>query len=458
MNTPAIPATVARLRQTFDSGKTRPIEWRLAQLGEIERAMRDHEADFAEALQKDLGKCRFEAVMTEMSFVEQEAKYARKHLRNWMRHTRVRTPMMAQPGRSYIEPEPKGVVLIIAPWNYPMSMVAAPLVGAVAAGNCAVMKPSEVTSHTSAALAAILPRYLDKDAFAVVEGAIPETTELLEQKFDHILYTGNERVAQIVMMAAAKHLTPVTLELGGKSPCIIDKSADIEVAASRIAWGKFINAGQTCVAPDHVLVHRDVATQFIDAITRRIKDFYGEDAAQSPDYCRIASERHAARFAKLLEGQKIHHGGRVDVASRFVEPTIVLDPPVDSALMTEEIFGPVLPVITVDEMHHAIKFVADRPKPLALYVFTKSKALEDAVLDRISAGSVCINDAVIFMVSPELPFGGVGNSGMGRYTGWYGFETFSHMRPVMKRGFRFDAPIRYPPYTEGKAKLMKLVR
>jgi aldehyde dehydrogenase (NAD+) len=375
-----------------------------------------------------------------------------------MRHTSVRTPMMAQPGRSYIEPEPKGVVLIIAPWNYPLSMVAAPLVGAVAAGNCAIMKPSEITTHTSAALAAILPRYLDKDAFAVVEGGVPETTELLEQKFDHILYTGNERVAQIVMMAAAKHLTPVTLELGGKSPCIIDKSADIEVAASRIAWGKFINAGQTCVAPDHVLVHRDVATQFIDAITRRIKDFYGEDAAQSPDYCRIASERHAARFAKLLEGQKIHHGGRVDVASRFVEPTIVLDPPVDSALMTEEIFGPVLPVITVDEMHHAIKFVADRPKPLALYVFTKSKALEDAVLDRISAGSVCINDAVIFMVSPELPFGGVGNSGMGRYTGWYGFETFSHMRPVMKRSFRFDAPIRYPPYTEKKERLMRLVR
>jgi aldehyde dehydrogenase (NAD+) len=375
-----------------------------------------------------------------------------------MRHTSVRTPMMAQPGRSYIEPEPKGVVLIIAPWNYPLSMVVAPLVGAVAAGNCAAMKPSEITTHTSTALAAILPRYLDKDAFAVVEGGVPETTELLEHKFDHILYTGNERVARIVMTAAAKNLTPVTLELGGKSPCIIDKSADIEVAASRIAWGKFINAGQTCVAPDHVLVHRSVATQFVDALTRRIKDFYGEDASQSPDYCRIASERHAARFAKLLEGQKIHHGGRVDVARRYVEPTIVLDPPVDSELMTEEIFGPVLPIITVDEMHHAIKFVADRPKPLALYVFTRSKALEEAVLERLSAGSVCINDAVIFMVSPELPFGGVGNSGMGRYTGWYGFETFSHMRPVMKRSFRFDAPIRYPPYTDMKAKLMKLAR
>ena len=458
MSSAPIPLTVERLRQTFDSGKTRPIEWRLAQLAEVQRAMRDHEADFAEALRKDLGKPRFEAVMTEMSWADAEAKYARKHLGNWMRPTRVSTPMMAQPGRSYIEPEPKGVVLIIAPWNYPLSMIMCPLVGAMAAGNCAVLKPSEITTHTSAALAAILPRYLDNDAFAVVEGGVPETTELLEQKFDHILYTGNERVARIVMTAAAKHLTPVTLELGGKSPCLIDKSADLEVAASRIAWGKFINAGQTCVAPDHVLVHREVATQFIDAITRRIKDFYGEDASQSPDYCRIASERHAARFAKLLEGQKIHHGGRVDVAKRFVEPTIVLDPAADSELMTEEIFGPVLPVITVDEMHHAIKFVADRPKPLALYVFTKSKALEDAVLERISAGSVCINDAVIFMVSPELPFGGVGNSGMGRYTGWYGFETFSHMRPVMKRGFRFDAPIRYPPYTEKKERLMKLVR
>jgi aldehyde dehydrogenase (NAD+) len=448
-SSPVVP-TVQRLRQTFDSGRTRPLDWRLGQLTEIERVMREHESDFAEALRLDLGKCRFEAVLTELSFVEEEAKYARKHLRSWMRPIRVRTPLMAQPGRSYIEPEPKGVVLIIAPWNYPLSMVMAPLVGAVAAGNCAVMKPSEITSHTSAALASILPRYLDSEAFAVVEGGIPETTELLEQRFDHILYTGNERVARIVMSAAAKHLTPVTLELGGKSPCLIDKSADLEVAASRIAWGKFINAGQTCVAPDHVLVHRDVAGPFVDAITRRIKEFYGEDPAHSPDYCRIASERHAARFQDLLKGQNIHLGGRVDVAGRFVEPTIVLDPAPDSELMQEEIFGPVLPVITVDEMHQAVQFVAERPKPLALYVFTRSKALEDAVLGRLSAGSVCINDAVIFMVSPELPFGG--------YSCWYGFETFSHMRPVMKRSFRLDAPIRYPPYTDRKAKLLKLVR
>jgi len=458
MTDSTIPATLARLRQTFDGGKTRPVEWRLQQLAEIERVLHEHEADFTEALRKDLSKSSFEAGMAELGWITAEAKYARKHLRNWMKPSRVRTPLLMQPGRSYIEPEPKGVVLIIAPWNYPLSMVMCPLVGAVAAGNCAVMKPSEITSHTSAAIATILPRYLDPEAFAVVEGGVPETTEILQQRFDHILYTGNERVATVVMTAAAKHLTPVTLELGGKSPCLIDRSADIEVAASRIAWGKFINAGQTCVAPDHVLVHREVAQQFIDTLTRRIKDFYGEDPSQSPDYCRIASERHAARFVDLLKGHKIHVGGRVDVAKRYVDPTIVLDPPADSALMQEEIFGPVLPVITVDEMHHAIKFVADRPKPLALYLFTKSKALEDAVLGRLSAGSVCINDAVIFMASPELPFGGVGNSGMGRYTGWYGFETFSHMKPVMKRSFRFDSSLRYPPYTEKKAKLLKLVR
>jgi aldehyde dehydrogenase (NAD+) len=454
----SIPEVLQRVRAAFATGKTRPLEWRLHQLGELARAMREHEADFAEALQADLHKCSFETALSELGFVASEAKYACRHLRRWTRAKRVSTPMMALPGRSYIQPEPKGVVLIIAPWNYPLSMVCAPLVGVIAAGNCAVLKPSEVTTHTSAAIARILPRYLDRDAFAVVEGGVPETTELLENQFDHILYTGNERVARIVMTAAAKHLTPCTLELGGKSPCLIDKNANLEVAASRIAWGKFINAGQTCVAPDHVLVHRAVATQFTELLAAKIKEFYGEDPSQSPDYCRIASERHAARFAKLLEGQKIHTGGQVDVAKRYVAPTIVLDPAPDSELMQEEIFGPVLPIITVDEMHHAIKFVAERPKPLALYLFTKSKALEEAVLDKLSAGSVCINDAVIFMVSPELPFGGIGNSGMGRYTGWYGFETFSHMKPVMKRGFRFDAPMRYPPYNDFKRRIMELVR
>ena len=453
-----IDQTLRRVRTSFDAGRTRPLAWRHAQLAAIERMLDEREADFAEALRLDLNKSRHESFLSETSFVVEEAKYARRHLARWMRGSRVRTPMMAQPGRSRIVPEPKGVVLIIAPWNYPLSMVLAPLVGALAAGNAAVVKPSEISRHTSAALARILPRYLDTEAIAVVEGGVAETTELLEQRFDHILYTGNERVARIVMAAAARHLTPVTLELGGKCPCLVAGDADLEVAASRIVWGKFLNAGQTCVAPDHVLVQREAAPRLLDALVRRIREFYGDDAAASPDYGRIATERHAARFEQLLAGQRIHYGGRMDVANRYVEPTIVLDPPPESALMQQEIFGPVLPVIAVDDMKAAMRMVAARPKPLALYVFTRDEALADAARESISAGTVCINDAVIFMVSPELPFGGVGASGMGRYSGWYGFETFSHMKPVMTRSFRFDAPIRYPPYNDTKARLLKLIR
>jgi aldehyde dehydrogenase (NAD+) len=447
-----------RLRASFEAGRTRPLEWRRAQLAAIERMLEDREADFAEALRLDLNKSRYESFLSETSFVIEEAKFAHRHLARWMRGSRVRTPMMAQPGRSRIVPEPKGVVLIIAPWNYPLSMVLAPLVGALAAGNAAIVKPSEISRHTSAALARILPRYMDPEAVAVIEGGVAETTELLEQRFDHILYTGNERVARIVMAAAARHLTPVTLELGGKSPCLVAGDANLDVAAARIVWGKFLNAGQTCVAPDHVLVERRAAAPLLAALVRRIREFYGEDAAASPDYGRIATERHAARFERLLAGQRIHYGGRVDVAQRYVEPTIVLDPSPDSALMQEEIFGPVLPVIAVDDMDAAMRLVAARPKPLALYVFTHDEALAEAVRDSLSAGTVCINDAVIFMVSPELPFGGVGASGMGRYSGWYGFETFSHMKPVMTRSLRFDPPIRYPPYNDTKARLLKLVR
>ena len=450
--------TLRRLRASFEAGRTRPLEWRRAQLAAIERMLEDREADFAEALRLDLNKSRYESFLSETSFVIEEAKFAHRHLARWMRGSRVRTPMMAQPGRSRIVPEPKGVVLIIAPWNYPLSMVLAPLVGALAAGNAAIVKPSEISRHTSAALARILPQYIDPEAVAVIEGGVAETTELLEQRFDHILYTGNERVARIVMAAAARHLTPVTLELGGKSPCLVAGDANLDVAAARIVWGKFLNAGQTCVAPDHVLVERRAAAPLLAALVRRIREFYGEDAAASPDYGRIATERHTARFEQLLAGQRIHYGGRVDVAQRYVEPTIVLDPSPDSALMQEEIFGPVLPVIAVDDMDAAMRLVAARPKPLALYVFTHDEALAEAVRDSLSAGTVCINDAVIFMVSPELPFGGVGASGMGRYSGWYGFETFSHMKPVMTRSLRFDPPIRYPPYNDTKARLLKLIR
>ena len=366
---------------------------------------------------------------------------------------------MAMPGRSYIQPEPKGVVLIIAPWNYPLSMVCAPLVGAIAAGNCAVMKPSEITSHTSAAIARILPRYLDSDAFAVIEGGVAETTELLEQPFDHILYTGNERVARIVMTAAAKHLTPVTLELGGKSPCIIDKSADLDVAAARIAWGKFINAGQTCVAPDHVLVHRDVAAQFVDtlagedqAVLRRRSDARARTSAASRASGTRRGSPSCSRARRCTPAAR-STSRRVSSRRRSCSTRRS-----DSELMREEIFGPVLPVITVDEMHHAIKFVADRPKPLALYLFSKSKALEEAVLSRLSAGSVCINDAVIFMVSPELPFGGIGDERHGSLHGLVRLRNVQPHEAGHEAQLPLDAPLRYPPYDDFKAKVMRLVR
>jgi len=449
---------LAKLRTGFEAGRTRPMAWRQQQLTRLIALLVEHEGDIATALRSDLGKSGFETALSETGFVISEAKFALKHLPRWMRSKRVSTPLMAQPGHSRIQAEPKGVVLIIAPWNYPLSMVLAPLVGVIAAGNAAVMKPSEVTSHTSALLARLVPQYLDPQCFAVVEGGVPQTTALLEQHFDHIMYTGNEHVARIVMTAAAKHLTPVTLELGGKSPCLIDESADLAVAVSRIAWGKFVNAGQTCVAPDHVYVQSRIADEFIVLMRQRLREFYGEDPARSPDYCRIASERHTARFEKLLAGQTIVHGGRVDVAQRYVEPTLVLDPHPDSPLMQEEIFGPVLPIIAVERLDAVIELLARRPKPLALYLFARNVELEQAVLARVSAGTVCINDAMIFMASPQLPFGGVGNSGMGRYTGWFGFETFSHMKPIMKRSFRFDVDVRYPPYTERKARLLKMLR
>jgi aldehyde dehydrogenase (NAD+) len=419
--------------------------------------LKEREGELTAALQADLHKSPFEGWLTELSFVAGEVRYAKRNLGRWMKPLKAKTPLMAQPGRSWLQPEPKGVALIIAPWNYPFSMLIAPLVGAMSAGCAAVLKPSEVTSHTSAILARLLPQYLDPEMYVVVEGAVEETTALLAQRWDHIFYTGNERVGQIVMAAAAKHLTPVTLELGGKSPVLVDASADIEVTAARLAWGKFLNAGQTCVAPDHVLVQREVAPQLLDALARRIREFYGEDPKQSPDFGRIASERHTARFATLLQGQKIHCGGQVDVAARYVAPTLVVDPAPDSPLMQEEIFGPVLPVIAVESMEAAIRHVAARPKPLALYLFSRNPRLEEEVADRLSAGSMCFNDVVIFMAAQELPFGGVGNSGIGRYSGWYGFETFSHMKPVMKRSFRLDSSLRYPPYGPRKEKIWRVV-
>lgn len=451
----AIASLVQKIRDTSDTGRTRDFQWRVKQLNQIKKMTLEQEDKILDALKKDLSKGTMESWTSEVGFVVGDVDHTLKYLKKWMKARKVSTPIAAQPGKSYQLPEPLGTVLIIGAWNYPFQLVLAPVIAAVAAGNCAVIKPSELAENTSQLLAEIIPQYLDTEAFAVVEGAVDETTALLKQQFDHILYTGGEVVGKIVMRAAAEYLTPVTLELGGKSPCIVDSSADFNVTAARIVWSKWMNSGQTCVAPDYILVEKSQTQKLIDAIKAKIKEFYGTDVAQSPDYGRIINERHFARLAHYLENQNVVHGGETDANSKYIAPTIVLDPDLDSPLMQEEIFGPILPIVSLDNIDQAIPFVNQRAKPLALYVYTKNDQFEKQVLGSTSAGNVCVNDGFMFMVNANLPFGGVGNSGMGSYHGQSGFDTFSHLKTVMKRSFMFDFDLRYPPFTDKKFSILK---
>lgn len=455
MSTLNILENITSLRNNFNTGATRNIAWRLKQLQQLKKMTSENQAQIRDALKKDLNKCELEAYTGEIGYVLGEIDYSVKKLRKWMQPRSVATPMVAQPGKSYIQPEPLGTVLIIGAWNYPYQLVIAPLIAAIAAGNCAVIKPSELSPNTSAIIAELVGKYLDKEAFLVVEGGVEETTAVLKQQFDHILYTGGEAVGKIVMRAAAEYLTPVTLELGGKSPCVVENSADLKVSAARIAWCKWMNAGQTCVAPDYVIVQEDMAEKFISVLRQTIKDFYGDDPAASDDYARIVNQRHFQRIVSYLEDENVTLGGEHKEQERYIAPTIVLNPSLDSKLMQEEIFGPILPIITVKNIEQAIPFINARPKPLAMYVFTKRSNFEQRILQETSAGSVCVNDGMMFMTNKELPFGGVGMSGMGSYSGQAGFDTFSHLKAVMKRQFMFDVDIRYPPYNQSKLNWLK---
>jgi aldehyde dehydrogenase (NAD+) len=450
-----IPELVARLRARFDSGVTRPVEWRLEQLRKLEAMLREHEKAFTDALHADLRKPDIEGFLMDIGIVATDIAQMRRKLRSWMKPERVPTPLALQPGKSYLVREPLGVVLVIAPWNYPVQLVVAPLAAAFAAGNVAVVKPSELTPHTSALLARLLAASFEPDVVACVEGGVPETTALLAERFDHILYTGNARVARIVMQAAAKHLTPVTLELGGKSPCIIDADCDLETSARRIAWGKFVNSGQTCIAPDYVLVHRSREEELVNLLAKQIRAFYGDDPQKSPDFARVVSEQHVDRLAKLLESGSVAAGGKVDRADRYVAPTILRNVSPDSPAMQDEIFGPILPILPIDDVDEAIRFVNGREKPLALYVFTNRDEVEERVLAQTSAGGVSVNAVAWHAGNPNLPFGGVGESGMGSYHGRFGFETFSHRKPVLKKSTRVDPKMAYPPYTRLKKALIK---
>ncbi len=452
----SIPETVAQLRQRFETGVTRSREWRLRQLDGLAKFMTEREGEILEALHADLGKPPLEALAAEVAFSLGEIREFKKHLKDWMKPEKVSTPLLTQPGKSFIVREPLGVVLVIAPWNYPFQLAIAPAIAAIAAGNTVLLKPSEVAPHTSALIARWLPRYVDASCIRVIEGGVAETTKILEQRFDHIFYTGNGVVGRIVMTAAAKHLTPVTLELGGKSPCIVDRTADLDVAARRIVWGKFYNAGQTCVAPDHVLVEESVHDALLNRMVATLRSFYGDDPQASADYGRVINGRHHARLLRLLEQSgTVVCGAEHDASDRYIAPTILKDVPLDSAVMGEEIFGPILPVLSVPNVDAAIRIINDRPKPLALYIFSSDERTQQRVIDRTSSGGMAINHVWLHLAVPGLPFGGVGESGMGAYHGRHGFETFSHRRGVLKKPTMVDPDLLYPPYTATKSKWIK---
>ncbi len=451
---PEVESEVAKARAAFDAGRTRTIAWRKATLRALRERVRTREADLLAALREDLGKPTFEAWATEIGFTIADIDQTCAALDSWAAPQRVATPMAFQPGASHLHYEPLGVVAVIAPWNYPMQLLLLPAIAAIAAGNAVVMKPSELAPSTDRVLGEIV-RSLNDPAVTIVHGGVAETTELLKQRFDHIVYTGNSRVARVVMRAAAEHLTPVTLELGGKSPAIVSRNANIDIAAKRIAWGKFLNAGQTCIAPDYVLVESSVHDALVAKLNEQITAFYGTDPKQSTDYGRIVNEAHFHRLEKLLHCGTLAAGGDTDVDGRYISPTILTNITRDDPPMHEEIFGPVLPIIAIDDLDAAIEFVNEDEKPLALYVFSEDDAETENIIARSTSGGACINGTILHVSNPNLPFGGVGESGMGAYHGKFGFEALSHRRAVHSRSTKIDPPLLYPPYTKGKEKLMR---
>ncbi|XP_055008761.1 aldehyde dehydrogenase family 3 member B1 [Boleophthalmus pectinirostris] len=447
-------AMLQRLRTSFQSGVTVPEKFRRAQLNQLLSLLQENEQRILEALHKDLAKPKFEAVLSEMDIVINEVHFALSNLRSWMQDEHVTKTLATKVDECYVRREPLGVVLIIGPWNYPIHLLLLPLVGAIAAGNCVVIKPSEVSSAVEAVIAELVPKYLSQDCFAVVCGGAEDTQALLKNKFDHILYTGSQSVARCILQAAAPHLTPVTLELGGKCPCFIHHRVDPLAAARRLAWAKYFNVGQSCVAPDYVLCTEETRDALVTALKQVLFEFYGEEPQKCPDMARIISAKHWTRLMGLLGKSKgkVVLGGESDEADKYIAPTVLVDVSEDDALMQEEIFGPLLPFITVSSVDEAIAFMNRQEKPLALYVFSDDSSIVNTVLEKTSSGAFCSNDGIIHMTLPGLPFGGVGASGFGSYHGRWGFETFSHKRAVVLRGWALERinGLRYPPFTDNK--------
>ncbi|MCS5719342.1 aldehyde dehydrogenase family protein [Herbiconiux sp. CPCC 205763] len=446
-----VAAIVPALRTAFERGVTRSLRWRAEQLTALKRMLVERSSEFEDALFLDLGKNPTETQLTEIGIVIAEIEHTLTHLRRWLRPRRVGVPLAIAPASASTMLEPLGVVLVIAPWNYPLQLLLAPMVGALAAGNAVLLKPSELAPATSALMASLVPDYLDPRAVAVVEGGVAETTELLAERFDHIFYTGNGAVGRIVMTAAAKHLTPVTLELGGKSPVYVDDTVDLAVTARRIVWGKFLNAGQTCVAPDYLLATPGVSAALTPHLVEAIGELYDGDPRSSSSYGRIVNDHHFARLTGLLEGERILSGGRSDARTRYLAPTILGDVGRDSPVMQQEIFGPILAMVPVDGLDDAIAFIRVGDKPLALYAFTNSPSTARRILTETSSGAVGFGVPAAHLGIPGLPFGGVGESGMGHYHGRRSVETFSHEKAVLRKRLTPDTlRLIYPPYTERK--------
>ncbi|NXW25505.1 AL3B1 dehydrogenase, partial [Circaetus pectoralis] len=449
---------VSRLRAAWLSGKTRPVEYRVAQLEALGRFLDEKQQDILEATAADMRKPFFESEFSEVLLCKNELHETLNNLSHWMKDEHVDKNLVTRLDSAFIRKDPYGVVLIIGPWNCPIHLLLVPLIGAIAAGNCVVIKPSEITKNSETLMAEGLPSYLDKDCFAVVTAGVQETTRLLENKFDYIFFTGNPAVGRIVMTAAGKLLTPVTLELGGKNPCYVSDTCDVQNVARRVAWGRFFNAGQTCVAPDYVLCSVEMQEKLLPALRKVITEFYGRNPQESPDFGRIVGDKQFQRVQALLRSGRVVIGGQTDEKERYIAPTVLVDVQPSDPIMHEEVFGPILPIIIVANMDEAIDFINSRERPLVVYAFSSDDKVVNQVLERTSSGGFCGNDTLMHVTLTSLPFGGIGNSGVGMHHGKFTFDTFTHHRGCLHRGMGREAlhALRYPPYSQQKLGIVRV--
>jgi len=449
--------TLEKQRTFFTSGNTKSFKFRTEMLNRLGEAISHFEGDILEALRKDLNRSKVEGYITEIHHCLAEISFAHKNLKKWMKPQRVGGSKLFPLSKGFVVSEPLGTCLIVSPWNYPFSLAILPLIASIAAGNCSVIKPSEISKNTEAVISEMISRYFDEQYISVVCGGPEVSQELLKERFDYIFFTGGENVGKIVMKAAAENVTPVTLELGGKSPCIVDEDCHLQKAARRITWGKFLNAGQTCVAPDYLLVKESVKDELVTEMRKYILKFYGENPQNSGDYGRIISENHFDRLNGLLREGKVIFGGKTNRQKLYISPTLIEEIPDNARIMDEEIFGPLLPILTFGRVSEAVDFINGRPKPLALYVFSRSKEFQQTIISETSSGGVCINDTIVHLTSSKLPFGGVGNSGFGKYHGKAGFDAFSNQKSILRQTLLFDVPKRFPPTDEKDLKVLRAI-